>query len=583
MHHLLCRTDDGIFHQKCFLCGRCRHDGYRFVSVDDLEVAVSMPGVVDEAAACLLALQAVAFDADSIRHQLLPSGGSNEDAAAAAATATAAAVARLFTVRRKGVLGGVPTCWRGCALSDQLHQLLRQRAAPPCPPSAQATITDAPFSTGYLTYDPARYEELLQVKVDAVRRRFGPRFFPPHLAVEVHASPTTQFRQRCRLAVARDVPTDGLMYLLWDDEGWPSNRVEQFPVASKIINALLQPLRVAIEEGSAALRDGVQAAHFLSTLQNNVVVRLQYAADADLDADAWTAAAEAARRRILDDTLAVPGLRSLSLVARAKDTKLVAGADAVEERFELADGRVVRYLQSIDGFSNPNAVVNVKCLNWLCDVVKDIDLRERRRRRGSSSSGGGDGGGSAGTDDAKALDILELYCGNGNHTMALAAFARRVVAVELNKALCVAAEANVRLNGINNVTIVACDSESFARKILRSRKYVHPLPTTADDAAAAAAAAATTASVVIHDFSAVLVDPPRCGLDPTTRKLVQGYDHVIYISCGQDALERDMEVLAQTHDVQRFAVYDQFAYSTGHIECGVYLQKRDTTVPTTSS
>ena len=561
----LLRTHTPNGDKLCFLCGRCRSDGYRFMSVvDDLPVAVGMPGVEGDAAACLMALQTASFDADTIRRLLLGDDSNDDDNNT---------VARLFTARRKGVVGGVPTCWRGCALSDQLHQMLRQQRATSHllhhhqqEHHRTSTITNAPFSTGYLTYDPARYEDLLQDKVNVVRRRFETRFFPVGLAIEVHPSPPTHFRQRCRLAVARDAPNDGLVYLLWDDEGWPSNRVEQFPVASKVINDLLQPLRVAIE-GSAALRDGLQAAHFLSTLENNVVVRLQYAIE--LNGEAWTAAAETARQHILlllsRGGAAVPGLRSLSLVGRAKDTKLVAGSDAVEERLLLADGRSVRYLQSIDGFSNPNAAVNVMCLNWLCEVVKEIDRHVRLHQQ------------QQGNNNAVALDILELYCGNGNHTMALAAFARRVVAVELNKALCVAAEANMCLNNINNVTIVACDSESFARKILRSRRYIHATP-----AATGAAPGNAAPAPVIHDFSAVLVDPPRCGLDPTTRKLVQGYDHVVYISCGQDALERDMEALAATHDVQRFAVYDQFAYSTGHIECGVYLRKKDAT-PHTSA
>lgn len=43
-----------------------------------------------------------------------------------------------------------------------------------------------------------------------------------------------------------------------------------------------------------------------------------------------------------------------------------------------------------------------------------------------------------------------------------------------------------------------------------------------------------------------VVDPPRAGLDATTRTLVTRYSHLLYISCNPDALERDMEELSQT-------------------------------------
>jgi hypothetical protein len=47
----------------------------------------------------------------------------------------------------------------------------------------------------------------------------------------------------------------------------------------------------------------------------------------------------------------------------------------------------------------------------------------------------------------------------------------------------------------------------------------------------------------IYSFSTVLVDPPRSGLDATTRRLVCNYDHIIYISCNPEALRRDLETV----------------------------------------
>lgn len=73
----------------------------------------------------------------------------------------------------------------------------------------------------------------------------------------------------------------------------------------------------------------------------------------------------------------------------------------------------------------------------------------------------------------------------------LLAFAKRVVAVELNKALCIAANENLAVNKIKNVLIIPCDSEVFAKRILKNKSY------TREDTGEE------------YDFKIVLVDPPR--------------------------------------------------------------------------
>ena len=77
----------------------------------------------------------------------------------------------------------------------------------------------------------------------------------------------------------------------------------------------------------------------------------------------------------------------------------------------------------------------------------------------------------------------------------------------------------------------------------------------------------------MEDFDSVLVDPPRSGLDASTRRAVATYTHILYISCGPDALKRDLEALASTHEVERFAAFDHFPY-TRYVESAVYLRRR---------
>ena len=47
----------------------------------------------------------------------------------------------------------------------------------------------------------------------------------------------------------------------------------------------------------------------------------------------------------------------------------------------------------------------------------------------------------------------------------------------------------------------------------------------------------------------------------------------MYISCNPDTLQDNLGELCNSHDVKRFAVFDQFPY-TDHIECGVLLERR---------
>ena len=75
-----------------------------------------------------------------------------------------------------------------------------------------------------------------------------------------------------------------------------------------------------------------------------------------------------------------------------------------------------------------------------------------------------------------------------------------------------------------------------------------------------------------YNFSTVLVDPPRAGLDSATIELISNIDNIIYISCNPDTLARDLEILTKTHKIESSAIFDQFPH-TPHIESGVFLVK----------
>jgi tRNA (uracil-5-)-methyltransferase len=153
--------------------------------------------------------------------------------------------------------------------------------------------------------------------------------------------------------------------------------------------------------------------------------------------------------------------------------------------------------------------------------------------------------------------LLELYCGNANHTCALANLYERVVAVEVNPVLVDAARESLDMNSVSNVDIILSPSESVAKSLLRGKFK---------DAAGA--------TIRVEDFDAVLVDPPRAGLDADTLALVSQIDHVLYVSCGPENLLANIrDGLDATHAVDDFIVLDHFPW-TRHIEVAVSMRKR---------
>ena len=248
-----------------------------------------------------------------------------------------------------------------------------------------------------------------------------------------------------------------------------------------------------------------------------------------------------------------------------KALTLTTGRDWLVETFALRDGRQLRYLQVANLFSNPNAFVNTDVLNWVCDVAAAVKREDEARRGGKTGEDG----------EGEDNDLLELYCGNGNYTVAIAPFFRRVLSVEMQRRLCEAARQNLAANTITNAVVITAQSHKFCDSVLRRKRHMLPPPDDADPAAVG----------VEYRFDTVLVDPPRTGLDDRTRQLVSQYRHILYISCSPESLRRDLGDLClgertrpATHRLERMAVFDHFPF-TPHIECGVYLRALDA-VPT---
>ncbi|HEC1790141.1 TPA: methyltransferase domain-containing protein, partial [Campylobacter lari] len=152
-------------------------------------------------------------------------------------------------------------------------------------------------------------------------------------------------------------------------------------------------------------------------------------------------------------------------------------------------------------------------------------------------------------------DLLELYCGYGNFTIALARNFKKVLATEISKKNIEFALKNCVLNSIENITFTRLSSEELSQALKKEREFNRLKDIDLDG----------------FKISHVLVDPPRAGLDLSVIELIKNYENIIYISCNPITLKENLEKLCKTHKISKFAFFDQFA-NTNHLECGVYLK-----------
>jgi tRNA (uracil-5-)-methyltransferase len=150
-----------------------------------------------------------------------------------------------------------------------------------------------------------------------------------------------------------------------------------------------------------------------------------------------------------------------------------------------------------------------------------------------------------------------LYCGAGTFSGPLSKLFRKLVATEISKTSVNAAQDNIQMNDIHNLVIARLSSEEFVEAYTKVRAFNRLANIDLDD----------------YDFTTVLVDPPRAGLDETTLDLIARFNTIIYISCNPNTLKRDLDALNLTHQATKVALFDQFPF-THHMESGVILQKR---------
>lgn len=359
--------------------------------------------------------------------------------------------------------------------------------------------------------NPEDYTALLEEKKSKLTKMFAP-FSPPHL--EVFESPKQHYRMRAEFRVWHE--GEDLYYYMFDKDLNQKIRTDQFLPASTLINQMMVALMNELRPNQT-LRHKLFQVDFLSTLSGEILVSLLYHRPLN---DEWTSEARELKNRLSQKF-------HVDVIGRARKQKIVIDKDYVIEKLPVA-GRELVYKQVENSFTQPNAQVAIKMLEWAIDVTK-------------KSQG----------------DLLELYCGNGNFSIALAQNFEKVLATELAAPSVEAAQFNIKANRVDNLQIIRMSAEDFSAAIKGVREFNR------------------LKGIALNEYNCetIFVDPPRAGLDEQTLLMVQAYPKIVYISCNPETLNQNLEILTKTHSIERFALFDQFPY-TEHMESGVYLVRR---------
>ncbi|MFZ7108185.1 tRNA (uridine(54)-C5)-methyltransferase TrmA [Avibacterium avium] len=357
-----------------------------------------------------------------------------------------------------------------------------------------------------------KYDELLAEKRQKLTALLAP-FNAPELAV--FDSPKQHYRMRAEFRVWHQ--DDDFYHIMFDRQTRKPYRIDHFPIASQLINQMMQALLPLLKQ-QTILKHRLFQIDYLSTLSNKIIVSLLYHKVLD---EQWQQAAVALRQ-----TLQQQGF-DVQIIGRASKQKICLDQDYVDEILPV-NGKEYIYRQVENSFTQPNAVVNSKMLQWAIDCTQN-------------SQG----------------DLLELYCGNGNFSIALAQNFRKVLATEIAKPSVAAAQFNIAANHIDNLQIIRMSAEEFTQAMNGVRAFNR----------------LKGIDLQAYDCNTIFVDPPRAGLDPDTVKLVQQYDRILYISCNPYTLCDNLKTLYQTHRIARAALFDQFPY-TEHMESGVWLIRK---------
>ncbi|TGK16620.1 23S rRNA (uracil(1939)-C(5))-methyltransferase RlmD [Leptospira kmetyi] len=133
--------------------------------------------------------------------------------------------------------------------------------------------------------------------------------------------------------------------------------------------------------------------------------------------------------------------------------------------------------------------------------------------------------------------VIDAYCGIGTISLYVARKSKKVIGLEENPNSIRSAIGAAKANGIENAVFV-------------KGKVLHSLQ-----------------SALNEKPDVVVVDPPREGLDPETKKILLNskVNRILYVSCNPETLRRDAIELSKIFKYQKLTPVDLFPH-TSHLE-----------------
>ena len=144
------------------------------------------------------------------------------------------------------------------------------------------------------------------------------------------------------------------------------------------------------------------------------------------------------------------------------------------------------------------------------------------------------------------LTVLDLYCGAGTITLALAEHAKTAIGVEIVPEAIENAKRNALRNGMENTEFFCADAGQAAQRLAK------------------------------RGIDVLVVDPPRKGLDATARDAILKMQppKVVYVSCDPATLARDVaELCGAGYTLEKAQAFDLFP-RTFHVETVVQLVRK---------
>ncbi|MDF1879525.1 tRNA (uridine(54)-C5)-methyltransferase TrmA [Sulfurimonas sp. SAG-AH-194-C20] len=327
--------------------------------------------------------------------------------------------------------------------------------------------------------------------------------------IEVFESPDQNYRSRSEFKLWHD--GDEIRYAMNNATKDGVVFVQECPQVNEYISELMPKLLKYIKEAEIGFK--LFGIDFLSSSSGEIVISMLYHRRLD---DEWEVKAKEIAQSL-----------DIYIIGRSRKQKVIIGQDYITETLHINDKKY-KFNHIENSFTQPNARVNESMVTW---AMKQY----------SSASG----------------DLLELYCGAGNFTIPFSFIFDKILATEISKSSINAAKANMKLNDVENIEFVRMAVEEFVDALDGGREYRRM----------------KEIDINRYDIKSIFVDPPRSGMDIDSCLFVSRYEHIVYISCNPETLQRDLAILSKTHTVMEMALFDQFPY-THHVEMGVKLLKK---------